>query len=141
MRDPIGEGTADAWVERSPSLLRLTGRDPFNGEPPLPLLMRHGFVTPGPLHYVRNHSTVPRGDWATWTVEVTGLVRRPARLAMADLAGGFRAGAPRHARLLQRPAQGAEHGAADAGLQLGPRRRVHLGGAARRSATCCAGAC
>jgi len=96
---------------------------------------------PGPLHYVRNHSTVPRADWATWTVEVTGLVRRPARLAMADLAGGFRAGAPRHARLLQRPAQGAEHGAADAGLQLGPRRRVHLGGAARRSATCCAGAC
>jgi len=46
VRDPIGEGTADAWVERSPSLLRLTGRDPFNGEPPLPLLMRHGFVTP-----------------------------------------------------------------------------------------------
>jgi len=141
VRDPIGEGTADAWVERSPSLLRLTGRHPFNGEPPLPLFMRHGFVTPGPLHYVRNHGAVPRADWATWTVEVTGLVRRPARLAMADLAGGFRAGAPRHARLLQRPAQGAEHGAADAGLQLGPRRRVHLGGAARRSATCCAGAC
>jgi len=46
VRDPIGEGTADAWVERSPSLLRLTGRHPFNGEPPLPLLMRHGFVTP-----------------------------------------------------------------------------------------------
>ncbi|RLM78533.1 hypothetical protein C2845_PM12G18700 [Panicum miliaceum] len=90
-RDPRDEGTADAWVERSPSLLRLTGRHPFNGEPPLPLLTGHGFVTPGPLHYVRNHGAVPRGDWATWTVEVTGLVRRPARLTMEELAGSFRA--------------------------------------------------
>ncbi|PVH66576.1 hypothetical protein PAHAL_1G285500 [Panicum hallii] len=89
-RDPRDEGTADAWVERSPSLLRLTGRHPFNAEPPLPLLTGHGFVTPGPLHYVRNHGAVPRGDWATWTVEVTGLVRRPARLTMEELAGSFR---------------------------------------------------
>ncbi|KAG2659404.1 hypothetical protein PVAP13_1KG354600 [Panicum virgatum] len=94
VRDPSDEGTADAWVERSPSLLRLTGRHPFNGEPPLPLLARHGFVTPAPLHYVRNHGAVPRAaaDWETWTAEVTGLVRRPARLTVADLAGGnFRA--------------------------------------------------
>ncbi|CAL5021197.1 unnamed protein product [Urochloa decumbens] len=90
--DPRDAGTADAWVQRSPTLLRLTGKHPFNGEPPLPQLARHGFITPGPLHYVRNHGAVPRaaaGDvWSTWTVEVSGLVRRPARLTVADLAAG-----------------------------------------------------
>ena len=29
--------------------------DPFNTEPPLPLLMEQGFITPAALHYVRNH--------------------------------------------------------------------------------------
>ncbi|WVZ74836.1 hypothetical protein U9M48_022962, partial [Paspalum notatum var. saurae] len=88
--DPRDEGTADAWVERHPSLVRLTGKHPFNGEPPLARLMQHGIITPAPLHYVRNHGPVPRGaDWATWAVEVAGLVRRPARLTVDDLAQGF----------------------------------------------------
>lgn len=34
------------------------------------------FITPAPLHYLRNHSAVPRGDLSTSTVEVTGLVKR-----------------------------------------------------------------
>jgi len=89
VHDPRDEGTADAWVERSPSLIRHTGKHPFNGEPPLPRLMQHGFITPAPLHYVRNHGPVPRGDWATWTVEVSGLVRRPARFTMDELVRDF----------------------------------------------------
>ncbi|TVU29502.1 hypothetical protein EJB05_21069, partial [Eragrostis curvula] len=89
--DPRDEGTADAWVKRSPTLIRLTGKHPFNGEPPMPVLARHGFVTPAPLHYVRNHGAVPKADWATWTVEVAGLVRRPAALTMDELVRGFRA--------------------------------------------------
>jgi nitrate reductase (NAD(P)H) len=91
MHDPRDEGTADAWIKRSPTLLRLTGKHPFNSEPPMPRLMRHGFITPAPLHYVRNHWPVPRADWATWTVEVMGLVRRPARLTMDELVRGFSA--------------------------------------------------
>ncbi|KAF7082080.1 hypothetical protein CFC21_085961 [Triticum aestivum] len=90
-RDPRDEGTADAWIDRNPSLIRLTGKHPLNCEPPLARLMHHGFITPAPLHYVRNHGAVPKGDWATWTVEVTGLVRRPARLTMDELANGFAA--------------------------------------------------
>ncbi|RLM60584.1 hypothetical protein C2845_PM14G16610 [Panicum miliaceum] len=82
-------GTADAWVERNPSLIRLTGKHPLNCEPPLARLMRHGFITPAPLHYVRNHGAVPRADWAAWTVEVAGLVRRPARLTMEQLVRDF----------------------------------------------------
>ena len=35
-------------------LCRLTGRHPFNCEPPLPHLMTSGFVTPTALHYVRS---------------------------------------------------------------------------------------
>ncbi|KAF8652992.1 hypothetical protein HU200_062427 [Digitaria exilis] len=90
VHDPRDAGTADAWVERSPSLTRLTGKHPFNGEPPTSELMRHGFITPAPLHYVRNHGAVPRGDWATWAVEVAGLVRRPARFTMDELVREFR---------------------------------------------------
>ncbi|PAN35776.1 hypothetical protein PAHAL_6G233300 [Panicum hallii] len=82
-------GTADTWVERNPSLIRLTGKHPLNCEPPLARLMRHGFITPAPLHYVRNHGAVPRADWAAWTVEVAGLVRRPARLTMEQLVRDF----------------------------------------------------
>jgi nitrate reductase (NAD(P)H) len=87
--DPRDAGTADAWIKRDPSLIRLTGKHPLNCEPPLARLLHHGFITPAPLHYVRNHGAVPRGDWASWTVEVTGLVRRPTRLAMDQLVRDF----------------------------------------------------
>lgn len=68
-------GTADAWVRRHPDLVRLTGRHPFNCEPPLTKLMEAGFLTPVPLHYVRNHGHVPHcapGDGDAWTVSVQG---------------------------------------------------------------------
>ncbi|PWZ19875.1 Nitrate reductase [NAD(P)H] [Zea mays] len=89
--DPRDEATSDAWVRRHPALVRLTGKHPFNSEPPVPRLMAHGFITPAPLHYVRNHGAVPRADWSTWTVEVAGLVRRPARLTMEQLVTEFEA--------------------------------------------------
>ncbi|CAD5169981.1 unnamed protein product [Musa acuminata subsp. malaccensis] len=50
IHDPRDESTADRWIERNPSLIRLTGKHPFNCEPPLARLMHHGFVTPVPLH-------------------------------------------------------------------------------------------
>ncbi|OAY70130.1 Nitrate reductase (NADH) 1 [Ananas comosus] len=89
VHDPRDEGTADAWVPRNPTLIRLTGKHPFNCEPPLARLMHHGFITPAPLHYVRNHGPVPRADWSTWTVEVTGLVKRSLRLTMDQLVHDF----------------------------------------------------
>ncbi|TKW41799.1 hypothetical protein SEVIR_1G341300v4 [Setaria viridis] len=91
VHDPRDEATSDAWVRRHPALVRLTGKHPFNSEPPVPRLMAHGFITPAPLHYVRNHGAVPKADWSTWTVEVTGLVRRPARLTMEQLVTEFEA--------------------------------------------------
>ncbi|MQL98567.1 hypothetical protein Taro_031279 [Colocasia esculenta] len=87
--DPRDEGTADHWVERHPSLIRLTGKHPFNSEPPLARLMYHGFITPTPLHYVRNHGPVPQATWNSWSVEVTGLVRRPSRFTMDELVRDF----------------------------------------------------
>ncbi|KAJ1701527.1 hypothetical protein LUZ63_001306 [Rhynchospora breviuscula] len=90
IRDPRDEGTSDSWLERNPSLIRLTGKHPFNSEPPLARLMHHGFITPVQLHYVRNHGYVPHADWATWTVEVTGLVKRPIRLTMDMLVNDFK---------------------------------------------------
>ncbi|KAI4307322.1 hypothetical protein L6164_030524 [Bauhinia variegata] len=87
--DPRDEGTADGWIHRNSSLIRLTGKHPFNSEPPLPRLMHHGFITPVPLHYVRNHGPVPKGNWDDWTVEVCGLVKRPARFTMDQLVNDF----------------------------------------------------
>lgn len=87
--DSRDEGTADNWVERNPSMIRLTGKHPFNSEPPLTRLMHHGFITPVPLHYVRNHGPVPKATWEDWTVEVTGLVKRPTRFTMDQLVSEF----------------------------------------------------
>ncbi|KAG4963559.1 hypothetical protein AAZX31_14G154500 [Glycine max] len=87
--DPHNEGIPDKWVPRIASLVRLTGKHPFNAEPPLPLLMHHGFITPAPLHYVRNHGPVPKANWEDWTVEVTGLVKRPNRFSMKNLVKDF----------------------------------------------------
>ncbi|XP_014504767.1 nitrate reductase [NADH] 2 [Vigna radiata var. radiata] len=87
--DPRDEGTADQWVARNASMIRLTGKHPFNAESPLPRLMHHGFITPVPLHYVRNHGPVPKAKWEDWTVEITGLVKRPTRFTMERLVREF----------------------------------------------------
>ncbi|XAR62622.1 Nitrate reductase (NADH) [Bertholletia excelsa] len=87
--DSRDEGTADNWVERNSSMIRLTGKHPFNSEAPLTRLMNHGFITPVPLHYVRNHGPVPKAAWEEWTVEVTGLVKRPTKFTMDELVSEF----------------------------------------------------
>ena len=53
-------GTPDEWVPRDPRLIRLTGKHPFNCEPPLDLCYDQGFLTPPAIHYVRNHGHCPR---------------------------------------------------------------------------------
>ena len=70
--DPRDVGTSDSWIKRNPNLIRLTGRHPFNSEPPVDLLMSHGFLTPTSLHYVRNHGYVPKAEsLEQWTIEVS----------------------------------------------------------------------
>lgn len=87
--DPRDQGTSDNWIERNPCMVRLTGKHPFNSEAPLPRLMQHGFLTPVPLHYVRNHGAVPHASWDTWTVEICGLVKHPFRFTMDQLVTEF----------------------------------------------------
>ncbi|KAI3761857.1 hypothetical protein L1987_52279 [Smallanthus sonchifolius] len=87
--DPRDASTADLWIERNPSMVRLTGKHPFNSEPPLTKLMQQGFITPAALHYVRNHGPVPNASWDDWTVEVCGMVKRPTRFSMAQLIKEF----------------------------------------------------
>jgi len=64
--------TSDNWIPRNPNLIRLTGKHPLNCEPPLPLLMEQGFITPNDLHYVRNHGAVPKLDWRTHQLIIDG---------------------------------------------------------------------
>lgn len=65
-------GTPDGWIARDPRLIRLTGRHPFNAEPPTVELMKYGFITPTSIHYVRNHGAVPKLHWETHKLEITG---------------------------------------------------------------------
>lgn len=83
--DDKDAGTPDSWIPRNPSVLRLTGRHPLNCEPPMDQLMDAGFVTPVSLHLVRNHGAVPKLDWNSHRVEITGLVDRPMSLTMDEI--------------------------------------------------------
>lgn len=86
--DPRDVGTPDAWIPRHPELIRLTGRHPFNCEPPLEHLRT--FITPTPVHYVRNHGAVPRLDWDSHRFKIDGLVDRPLAFTMNELLETFK---------------------------------------------------
>ncbi|KAG0254842.1 hypothetical protein BG011_005507 [Mortierella polycephala] len=79
-------GTPDDWIPRDPRLIRLTGRHPFNAEPPTPELMKFGFLTPTSIHYVRNHGAVPKLRWETHKLEISGLVEGAMTLTMDEIA-------------------------------------------------------
>jgi len=69
--DERDKNTADHWIPRDPSLIRLTGIHPFNAEAPTNMLVKpDSFITPAPLHYVRNHGAVPKLDWNTHQLHV-----------------------------------------------------------------------
>lgn len=80
--DEADQFTPDNWIPRSPELIRLTGKHPFNSEPNLSTLFDAGLITPNKLHYVRNHGAVPHLLWATHHVEVEG---GKLNLSMDDL--------------------------------------------------------
>ncbi|CAG8477630.1 9926_t:CDS:2 [Ambispora leptoticha] len=83
--DPRDVGTPDEWIPRQQSLIRLTGKHPFNCEPPLSTLMEQGFITPNALHYVRNHGPVPKLSWETHRLVVEGLVSKQISLTMDEI--------------------------------------------------------
>ncbi|CAG8522939.1 13426_t:CDS:2 [Ambispora gerdemannii] len=83
--DPRDVGTPDDWIPRHQSLVRLTGKHPFNCEPPLSMLMEQGFITPNPLHYVRNHGPAAKLSWETHRLAVEGLVSKQLSLTMDEI--------------------------------------------------------
>jgi nitrate reductase (NAD(P)H) len=79
-------GTPDEWVPRDGRLVRLTGRHPFNVEPPLHILNQHKFITPSSLHYVRNHGACPKIKWEEHTISIGGTcVPNPMDVTMDEL--------------------------------------------------------
>ncbi|KAL3914687.1 MAG: hypothetical protein SGILL_006003 [Bacillariaceae sp.] len=78
-------GTPDEWLPRDGRLVRLTGRHPFNVEPPMSELRKTRFLTPSSLHYVRNHGACPRLTWEEHTVCIGGQVSTPLELSMDEL--------------------------------------------------------
>jgi len=83
-------GTPDEWIPRDGRLVRLTGRHPFNVEPPLSQLNKHKFITPSSLHYVRNHGACPDLKWDEHTIKVGGhpqIATSPFEIGMDELVG------------------------------------------------------
>jgi nitrate reductase (NAD(P)H) len=64
------EKSPDDWVKRDGRLVRLTGKHPFNVEPPVAILHQYQFITPSSLHYVRNHGACPKLAWDTHTITI-----------------------------------------------------------------------
>ena len=59
--------------------------DPRNAEPALEHLVQ-SWITPTKYFYVRSHAPNPKIDPSTFRLSVEGLVRKPLRLSLADLA-------------------------------------------------------
>mmetsp|Transcript_20005 Transcript_20005/g.48050 ORF Transcript_20005/g.48050 Transcript_20005/m.48050 type:complete len:909 (-) Transcript_20005:36-2762(-) len=78
-------GTPDEWIPRDGKLVRLTGRHPFNVEPPLSVHQKFKFITPCCLHYVRNHGACPNLKWDEHRVKVGGIVPQKLNLGMEDI--------------------------------------------------------
>jgi len=83
--DKQDQGTPDEWLPRHASLVRLTGRHPFNCEAPLKQLFDKGFITPTSLHYVRNHGAAPKIAWDDHVVHFGGMVPNRLQLKMKDI--------------------------------------------------------
>jgi len=86
--DHRDKGTPDEWIPRDGRLVRLTGRHPFNVEPPLSVLNKTRFITPSCLHYVRNHGACPDLKWDEHTLKIGGpseLVPKPFTMSMDEL--------------------------------------------------------
>jgi nitrate reductase (NAD(P)H) len=62
----------DAWIQRSPLLVRNTGDHPLNAELSVDTLLQNEF-TPSALHYVRNHGDVPKLSWDEHKLELLGM--------------------------------------------------------------------
>lgn len=83
--DDRDKNSPDDWIPRHPDLVRLTGKHPFNCEPPIGKMLDQGFITPISLHYVRNHGKAPRMDWDSHRIHIKGLVDKPISLSMDEL--------------------------------------------------------
>lgn len=61
---------------------------PYNAEPPADLLVET-HCTPQELFFVRNHSAVPEVDVEAFRLTITGAVRKPLRISIAELLSKF----------------------------------------------------
>ncbi|OJJ85950.1 uncharacterized protein ASPGLDRAFT_33866 [Aspergillus glaucus CBS 516.65] len=68
--DEADQFSPDSWIPRSYKLTRLTGKHPLNAEVNLTTLFDGGLITPSPIHYVRNHGSVPHLLWENHKLEI-----------------------------------------------------------------------
>ncbi|KAI1873075.1 uncharacterized protein JN550_003328 [Neoarthrinium moseri] len=69
--------------EKSPDMIHVL-QFPYNGEPPRDRLVENE-ITTNQDHFVRNHGGIPEIDPSEYTLDISGLVKNPKRLTLADL--------------------------------------------------------
>eukprot|EP00820_Chromera_velia_P012344 Cvel_23198.t1-p1 / transcript=Cvel_23198.t1 / gene=Cvel_23198 / organism=Chromera_velia_CCMP2878 / gene_product=Nitrate reductase [NADPH], putative / transcript_product=Nitrate reductase [NADPH], putative / location=Cvel_scaffold2364:3064-9259(-) / protein_length=541 / sequence_SO=supercontig / SO=protein_coding / is_pseudo=false len=76
----------DLWMSppRRGDLIRLTGKHPFNAEPPLSNLIKE-FITPQEHLFVRTHADTPHLEAETFECIVNGLAEKELTFNLADL--------------------------------------------------------
>ncbi|KAA0202040.1 hypothetical protein HAZT_HAZT004931 [Hyalella azteca] len=123
--DDVGVSTANmtdpyALEPRRHVALKPASKTPFNGEPPLSLLVEH-LITPNELFFVRNHLPVPDVKENEYTLEVSGLGVRELSLSLADIkkfprhtiTAAVQCGGNRRSEMVKvRPVKGLSWGAA-----------------------------
>jgi nitrate reductase (NAD(P)H) len=84
-RGGASQDRSEDWIHRNPNMNSLTGEQTWNAEAPVAILKEQGFLTANTLHYVRNHSKVPKLSFFEHTITVSGLVEKPLAISMQEL--------------------------------------------------------
>jgi len=87
---PVFGRQGRAWAADGPlEQLKVHTKVPANAEPALAALAKE-WITPVELFYVRSHAPVPEVDTEAYRLAVTGMVRQPLELSLAELSASKR---------------------------------------------------
>ena len=89
----LGAGlAARSWAQVTPEETALRGKEKLIVHSPRPLdletppALLNSWITPNARFFVRNHFYIPRVEASRWELSIEGLVEKPFRMSLAELA-------------------------------------------------------